>query len=152
ISIIPTAAAFDANHERAGRNGVHWFGSLGASNVVALPLVDRDSANQPAIAAALRSSRLIYLLGGFPHYLCQTLKDSASWQALVAAYHDGAVIAGSSAGAMVLCAYYYDPHGQQVVEGLGLLKDSCVLPHHNTFGSNWAVRLAALLPSTTLIG
>ena len=64
ISIIPTAAAPDHNHERAGRNGVRWFESLGARNVSALPLIDRASADSPAIAAALQESRLIYLLGG----------------------------------------------------------------------------------------
>src|SRR5215210_4629899 len=65
ISIIPAAAAPDHNHERAGRNGVRWFESLGAKNVTALPLIDRASADSPAIVAALRESWLIYLLGGF---------------------------------------------------------------------------------------
>src|SRR5215212_2512888 len=96
ISIIPTAAAPDHNHERAGRNGVRWFESLGARNVAALPLIDRASADSAAMVAALRESRLIYLLGGFPHYLGQTLLGSASWQAIVAAYQAGAVVAGSS--------------------------------------------------------
>ena len=32
-------------------------------------VIDRTSADSPAVAAALRDSRLIYLLGGFPHYL-----------------------------------------------------------------------------------
>src|SRR5215207_4912102 len=76
ISIIPTAAAPDHNHERAGRNGVRWFESLGARNVAALPLIDRASADDPAIIAALHKSQLIYLLGGFPHYLGQTLLGS----------------------------------------------------------------------------
>src|SRR5436190_5217725 len=109
ISIIPTAAAPDRNHERAGRNGVRWFESLDARNVAALPLIDRASADSPAVVAALRESRLIYLLGGFPHYLGQTLLGSASWQAIVAAYQAGALVAGSSAGAMVLCQHYYNP-------------------------------------------
>jgi cyanophycinase len=152
ISIIPTAAAPDNNHERAGRNGVRWFESLGARNVSALPLLDRASANSPAIVAALREARLIYLLGGFTHYLGQTLRESASWQAILAAYQRGAVVAGSSAGAMVLCQHYYNPESGQVVEGLGLLPATCVLPHHNTFGRRWAPQLAALLPASTLLG
>jgi len=152
ISIIPTAAAPDHNHDRAGRNGVLWFESLGARNVVALPLIDHTSADSPAIAAALRESRLIYLLGGFPHYLGQTLLGSASWQAIVAAHQAGAVVAGSSAGAMVLCQHYYNPEASQVVEGLGMLPNACVLPHHNTFGKGWAARLAVLLPESVLLG
>jgi cyanophycinase len=152
ISIIPAAAAPDHNHERAGRNGVRWFESLGARNVAALPLIDRASADSPAVVAALRESRLIYLLGGFPHYLGQTLLGSASWQAIVAAHQAGAVVAGSSAGAMVLCQHYYNPESSQVSEGLALLPKACVLPHHNTFGKGWAARLAAQLPDSVLLG
>jgi cyanophycinase len=152
ISIVPTAAAPDNNHERAGRNGVRWFESLGARNVTALPLTDRASAESLAVAAALRESRLIYLLGGFPHYLGQTLLGSASWQAIIAAHQAGAVVAGSSAGAMVLCQYYYNPESKHLAEGLGMLPNACILPHHNTFGKSWAAQLAALLPSSILIG
>jgi cyanophycinase len=152
VSIIPTAAAPDNNHARAGGNGVRWFRSLGARNVEALPLLDRASAEQPAIAAALREARLIYLLGGFTHYLGQTLADSASWRAILEAYAGRAVVAGSSAGAMVLCEHYYDPASGQVVAGLGLVPNACVLPHHNTFGKRWAARLAAELPNSVLLG
>src|SRR5258708_7609285 len=94
ISIIPTAAASDNNHLRAGNNGVRWFRSLGATHVESLPLIDKASANDPQIAAKVRESRLIYMLGGFTGYLGQTLKDSASWQSMLAAYESGAVIAG----------------------------------------------------------
>jgi cyanophycinase len=152
ISIIPTAAAPDNNHRRAGRNGVRWFESLGARDVAALPLTDRASAESPAVAAALRASRLIYLLGGFPHYLGQTLLGSASWQAVVAAHQAGAVVAGSSAGAMVLCQYYYSPESKQLAEGLGMLPNACVLPHHNAFGKGWAAQLATRLPGSILLG
>lgn len=152
ISIIPTAAAPDNNHQRAGRNGVNWFKSLGATHVEPLPLIDRAAANDPAIANTISRSRLIYMLGGFTGYLGETLKNSASWQAMLQAYSNGAVIAGSSAGAMVMCQYYFDPGKRQVVEGLGLLPNTCVLPHHNTFGKGWAQQLAALLPGVVLLG
>ena len=152
ISIIPTAAAPDNNDQRAGRNGVNWFKSLGATDVESLPLIDKASANDSAIADQISQSRLIYLLGGFTGYLAETLKDSASWQAMLNAYSNGAVIAGSSAGAMVLCQYYYDPGRSQIVEGLGLLPNTCVLPHHNTFGKGWASRLFNLLPDVLLLG
>ncbi len=152
ISIIPTAAAPDNNYQRAGRNGVNWFRSLGARQVESLPLIDKASANDAAIANQISRSRLIYLLGGFTGYLGETLKDSASWQAMLEAYINGAVIAGSSAGAMVLCGYYYDPGRSQIVEGLGLVPNTCVLPHHNTFGKNWARQMTANLPGAVLLG
>ena len=152
ISIIPTAAAPDNNHRRAGGNGVNWFKSLGATHIESLPLIDKASANDPSIASAIRRSRLIYMLGGFTGYLGETLKDSASWQAMLEAYANGAVIAGSSAGAMVMCQYYFDPGKRHVVEGLGLLQNTCVLPHHNTFGQSWAQQLTSELPGVVLLG
>jgi cyanophycinase len=53
---------------------------------------------------------------------------------------------------MVLCQYYFDPARQQVVEGLNLLPNTCVLPHHNTFGQGWAQRLTERLPGVVLLG
>jgi len=152
ITIIPTAAAPDNNHQRAGNNGVRWFHRLGASQVESLPLIDKASANDPHLAAKISQSRLIYMLGGFTGYLGETIKDSASWQAMLKAYMSEAVIAGSSAGAMVMCQYYYDPARGNVVEGLNLLPNTCVLPHHNTFGKAWASRLTNLLPEAILLG
>ena len=107
LSIIPAAAAPDNNHQRAGRNGLRWFQSLGATNVALLSLIDRESADAPKIVASLKQSKLIYLLGGFPHHLGQSLAGSLGWQSVLEAHRAGAVIAGSSAGAMVLCDYYY---------------------------------------------
>src|SRR5215208_2369764 len=151
VCIIPTAAAPDNNHRRAGNNGVRWFQSLGAKDVDALPLIDKTSANDDSIAKSLREAKLIYMLGGFTGYLGETLKGSAAWQAVREAYATGAVVAGSSAGAMVLCEFYYDPSRGQVIEGLNLVPNSIVLPHHDTFGQSWASRLLEI-SQVTLVG
>jgi len=152
LRIIPTAAAPDNNHRRAGKNGIRWFQSLGARDVISLSLIDKASANDKEIANSLRSAKLIYLLGGFTHYLGQTLRDSLAWSAAMEAHQNGAVIAGSSAGAMVMCEFYYDPGSGKVVEGLNLVPNSLVLPHHNTFGRNWAPKLTREIPHVTLLG
>ena len=152
IRILPTAAAPDNNHVRAGNNGIRWFQSLGAGNVESLPLVDKASANDARIADALRAAKLIYLLGGFTHHLGQTLMGSPAWQAALEAYQNGAVLAGSSAGAMVLCEHYYDPGRGAVEHGLNLVPNACVLPHHNTFGKIWENKLSTLLPGVILLG
>jgi len=152
IRIIPAAAAPDQNHRRAGKNGVDWFQQLGATDVSLLDLIDRQSADNPGIAAELASARLIFLLGGFPRYLAQTLHGSRCWQAILETYSKGAVIAGSSAGAMVLCEHYYDPATSRVHQGLKLVNGVCILPHHDTFGRDWAPSLRKILGSTTLVG
>jgi cyanophycinase len=142
LSIIPTAAAPDHNHTRAGQNGVRWFEKLGASSVTSLPLIDMESANRKDLAEDLGDSHLIYILGGFPGYLAQTLRDSLCWRAILEAHRKGAVISGSSAGAMVLCEYFYDPVTQALQKGLNLVAGSCVVPHYDTFGQGWMSRLA----------
>jgi cyanophycinase len=152
IAILPTAAAPDHNHERAGNNGVRWFRSIGATNIDLVPVTDKDSANDLGMARRIRSARFIYMLGGFPRHLGETLKDSLVWQAALEAHEDGAVIGGSSAGAMVMCEHYYDPYERKLLEGLKLLPNSCVLPHYNSMGKGWTGPLAALLPDATLIG
>jgi len=152
ICIIPTAAAPDNNQQRAGNNGIRWFQSLGAKDVRSVPLIDKPSANTAEIAKSLRDAKLIYLLGGFTHYLGQTLKDSLAWRAVMDAYQDGAVIAGSSAGAMVMCEFYFDPSAGKVVDGLNLISNSLVLPHHDTFGKSWAPKLTKQIPDVTLLG
>jgi cyanophycinase len=151
VRIIPTAAAPDHNDQRAGNNGIRWFQGLGAKDVGSVPLVDKASANDENIAKSLREAKLIYMLGGFTGYLGETLKGSAAWQTVLEAYATGAIIAGSSAGAMVMCEFYYDPSRGQVVEGLNLVPNSIVMPHYNTFGKSWASRLLEI-SGVTLIG
>jgi cyanophycinase len=152
IRIIPTAAAPDHNDRNAGNNGVRWFQSLGAKNVISVPLIDKASANDDEIVRSLQRAKLIYLLGGFPDYLGQTLKETRAWNAAIDAYQNGAVLAGSSAGAMVMCQYYYDPERGRVHEGLNLLPRALMLPHHNTFGKSWVPQLTNELPNVILIG
>ena len=52
-------------------------------------------------------------------------------------YEKGAVLAGSSAGAMVLCEWYFDPTVKEIKKGFGVLKDVILIPHHDTFGQSW---------------
>src|SRR5215213_9374458 len=131
IRIIPTAAAPDKNHERAGNNGIRWFQSLGAKDVLSVAILSKIRADDKNIAQTLQDAKIIYMLGGFTHYLGRTLKDSLAWEATMDAYRNGAVIAGSSAGAMVMCESYYDPGAGRIHEGLNTVPNSIVLPHHN---------------------
>jgi cyanophycinase len=152
VRILPTAAAPDSNHARAGANGTRWFRSLGATNVAVVNVIDRASANDSALARELRSAKLIYLLGGFPAYTAQTLANSLAWQAALDAYNEGAIIVGSSAGAMILCEHFYDPYEGKFLNGLNLLPNTCVIPHHKSAPHSWANKLLQQLPGVTLIG
>ena len=152
LRVIPAAAAPDNNHRRAGRNAERWFQQLGATDAATLPLIDRQSAEDAELVHSLRHAQMIYMLGGFPQHLARTLAGTSAWEAMQQAWQAGAVIGGSSAGAMVLCEFYYDPTEDRLLPGLGLLPAACVLPHHDTFGRNWAPRVRRLLPDVTMIG
>ncbi len=152
VRIIPAAAAPDDNDLRAGAKGVAWFGSLGAEDARSVPVIDRISADQPEAVRQLEAARFIFMLGGFTRYLAETLSSSRVWEAMRTAHRAGAVIGGSSAGAMVLCEHFFDQASGQVLPGLSLLAGCCVLPHHDTFGREWAAPLKQLLPGAKLIG
>jgi len=137
IVVIPTAAAPDNNSERAGNIALKWFRTLGARNILALPIIDKKSANDPKLSAELDRANLIYILGGFPGYLEHTLTETRCLDALLRAYEKGAVIAGSSAGAMILCEWYFDLTVKKIKKGFGVLKDIILIPHHDTFGQSW---------------
>jgi len=152
VRILPTAAAADNNHVRAGNNGKRWFSSLGATDVEVTYVIDTVSANDQSIANELSSAKLFYLLGGFPAHIARTLADSKAWHAMLETYRNGAVIAGSSAGAMVLCEHYYDPYEGKLLGGLNLIPNTCVIPHHGAGTHRWANELFRQLPGVTLVG
>ena len=104
------------------------------------------------IADQLQQSKLIYMLGGFPRYLADVLQASRAWRGIQDALDNGAVLSGSSAGAMVLCEFLYDPAGRAIGKGLGMVARACVVAHFNSFGRQWIDALQKQLPHVTLIG
>jgi cyanophycinase len=86
----------------------------------------------------------VYLSGGSPLHLRSVLKDSPVWTALVDAWRHGAVVAGSSAGAMVLGDPMVDPRGGALTLGLGLVGQLAVLPHYDTWSEEKAHRTVQL--------
>lgn len=129
---IPTAAS----HEGADRLA-YWV-DLGRAQadrlgVEAVPLVvtDREQADDPDIAAQVAGAGLIYLSGGNPGLLADTLRDTALWRAIVEAWRQGSALAGCSAGAMVMADWVPElrrPRGDGH-PGLGLLPNLQVIPH-----------------------
>jgi cyanophycinase len=159
VVVLPTAAAYE-HPDRAVAWATQYFAGLGA-RVHGLMVLTRPDANDPANAAVVRAARFVYLGGGSPLHLRSVLKDSAVWQALVGAWNDGAVLAGSSAGAMVLGDPMIDPRGGALTVGLGLIEQLAVLPHADTWSAEKAhrtfslaeggLRIAAIDEQTALI-
>jgi cyanophycinase len=150
VAILPTAAT-NENPEVVGENGIRHFARLGAAPAKLL-VVDDDSANEAALAEALEAHDVVYFTGGDPAYLLDTLQGSLAWQAVLAVHRRGGLVAGSSAGAMLLGAQLWRFDGW--VPGLGLAPSLAVLPHHATLSRRWSVAhmLATLPAEVTLVG
>lgn len=126
VVVLPTASAYQ-HPERVVLRAAEWLGGLGGE-VEGLMVVDRTSANDPGMAAVVRSARFVYLAGGSPLHLMSVLKGSATFEALREAWSGGTVVAGSGAGAMVLTDPMVDPRGGALTVGLGLVEQLAVVP------------------------
>jgi cyanophycinase len=150
IAILPTAAT-NENPYVAGENGARHFRRLGA-RADKLMIVDEDSANDASLFGLLEDYAGIYFTSGDPIYLRDILMGSQTWEAVRAVEARGGLIAGSSAGAMMLGGRLWRFDGW--TEGLGLAPGLAILPHHATLAARWdAPAMAAALPAgVTLVG
>ena len=133
---IATAAVPDgpATLERWHQLGVAQAERIGVTPVT-VPVATRDDANDPDIVRLLDDAGLIYLSGGNPNFLAQTLRDTALWRAIEHQWRGGAALAGCSAGAMVMAAWVPTiRHPREGgTPGLGLLSHLRVIPHFDAF-------------------
>jgi cyanophycinase-like exopeptidase len=156
---IPTAAA------RESENRINYWRSLGEVAAKSLgvtqsflPIFTRDDANNLQLLKDVDDAALIYLSGGDPHYLAETLRDTLLWDLILKNWQSGGSLAGCSAGAMALSGYV--PHFRlsraKPTQGFGLLKEVRVIPHFDKF-FKWipdsaAKHLLDLPGDSTLIG
>jgi cyanophycinase len=110
--------------------------ALGVEAVI-VPVTNVDDANRPEFVEMIRGAGLIYLSGGDPGFLANTLRDSAIWDAIVNEWKTGAALAGCSAGAMAMTSWIpsirHPKEGGTV--GLGLLPQLRVIPHFDRFAA-----------------
>lgn len=176
VVFLPTCAAQDGQErvEYWCEQARQRLGALEAA-VEALAVVDRQSAEDPENAEKIAAADLVYLGGGMPHTGMQILGGTACLQALLLAGEGGALIAGASAGAMMLCAHSWmispeldqaveqivmrgldpeqvEPPAVSFLDGLGLVPDSLCWPHLNMFYSQRWLRGGLLPPRTTMLG
>ncbi|MBW3574767.1 MAG: Type 1 glutamine amidotransferase-like domain-containing protein [Actinobacteria bacterium] len=158
VLVLPTAAAYE-HPERAVTTASEWFAGFGG-RVRGLDVLQRRDALDADKASTVRAARFVYLSGGSPLHLRSVLKETPVWDALVAAWDDGAVVAGSSAGAMVLCDPMVDPRGGAFTVGLGMVVNVAVLAHaepevttlhHRTFELASAGLAVAAVPVRTAL-
>ena len=133
---IPTAAG------RESRDRILYWQELGRAQAESLgveplflPIFDRDAAQNPDYVAQIEDAALIYMSGGDPHYLANTLRGTPVLDAIIETWNSGASLAGCSAGAMVMSSKIpnFRISRSEPTEGFNLLPNVRVIPHFNKF-------------------
>ena len=114
-------------------------------------MLGRRDAGDEANAAAVRAAGIVYLAGTSPMHMRSVLKGTPVWEAVVAAWQGGAALAGTDAGAMVLCDPMVDPRGGAFTVGLGLLSGVTVIPGFDTWSEDAVHRTRDLAPAGVVI-
>lgn len=143
VAMLPTAAA-GQGPSTAASNGVSYFERLGADAWPLMVLSSAD-ADDPSNVSRLDDADIVYLTGGDPSHLLDVLTGSALLDGLKRTLRRGAVVAGSSAGAMVMGSWMGIRDWRPA---LGVVPNIAVLPHHERSDpDSTAARLAEALPS-----
>lgn len=154
--VVPTAAARQGPEQAVG-HATRWFEQFRLP-LRELGVLKRSDANSRELAEMARGGGLFYLVGGDPGLVAQVLAGSRVWAAMFEAWLDGAALAGSSAGAMALCAHtliratWPDRTQRRPHDALGVVPRTAVLPHYDTFGHKWIESARRELPGVTLLG
>ncbi len=154
VVCLPTAAGTEGA-ERIGywsRLGVEHFTRLGA-RVEAVEVIDRAGANDPAMCSAIERANFVYLSGGKPNYLHDTLAGSLAWGAILGVLARGGLLAGCSAGAMILGEKFYGFRSPGLKDGFNFLPGATVVPHFDEISDAFLSPIRALAGKTlTLLG
>jgi cyanophycinase len=134
VAILPTAAA-NENPGKAARNGARYFTELGARAQYVM-IVDKATANDSAFAGPMSDLNLIYLTGGSPPHLLESLRGSMAMEVIQGVVARGGMLVGSSAGAMAMGARCWG-FEDGWLEGWGLAPGVAVIPHHASLAARW---------------
>lgn len=149
VVCLPTAAGTEGQ-ERIhywSDLGVNYFNRLGAS-AQSVPVVTRQDAQNMDMAEQVRRAELVYLSGGHPDYLLKVLDNSRVWLAIQDVMKRGGILAGCSAGAMVMGARI--PGFPRSKPAFNLLpKAALIVPHFDEV-PKWLVPIARLLTDSSL--
>ena len=134
VLVLPTAAAYEYP-DRAVETAAHYFGALGIK-IRPVMVLSHSEAMYDEYAKIVSEAKFIYIGGGSPLHLRSVLKDTPTWSAIVSAWQRGAVVAGSSAGGMVLSDPMVDPRGGAFTLGLGLIRNIALIPHYEEWSTD----------------
>ncbi len=139
VACLPTAAGTEGPERVTYWSdlGESYFRSLGVK-AASVPVINRQDAQNAGLAEQVSAANFIYLSGGKPEYLLATLKDSLVWQAIQGILARGGVLAGCSAGAMILGDKI--PGFPSWRHAFNLLEGAVIIPHFDEMPA-WLVGL-----------
>jgi cyanophycinase len=158
VAVLPTAAAPDGAGvpERWATLGTDYFRGLGARPTAVMAL-ERDDCFREDLVREVRDADLIYFSGGKPGHLLRTLSDTPLWSAVLGVLKRGGLLAGCSAGAMVLGGWIpgrFDVRRRSLwTPAMGLVHETVVLPHFDEM-PGWVEPVVRRLmpPGAALLG
>jgi len=133
---IPTAAG----QESADR--IAFWRELGRAQgerlgveVEFLEILNRQDAQDKELATLIADSALIYLSGGDPHHLADSLAGTPVFDAIYQGWASGSSLAGCSAGAMALSTHIpnFRFSKKSPTPGFNFLPKVRVIPHFDRF-------------------
>lgn len=131
---LPTAAGLE------GEVRIGYWRDLAAAHfrhigveVMTLDVLDRSGAERRDHTEAIGGAGMIFLSGGDPHHLTDSLRATPVWEAIVSEWRAGAALVGCSAGAMAI-AHVIPAFRKAGGDALGLLEGVSVIPHYDRFG------------------
>ena len=159
VAIVPTASWPDGEEtfQTWIAQGRAHFGDLGAE-VEAVEIRGPEDAADPAWVQAIGEADLVYLSGGKPGHLLASLRGTPSGAAVAAVHARGGVLAGCSAGAMVLAGRQPRTGRRRFArlpvgwaDGLGIVAGTAVLPHYDAFPEVLLAALVLAAPGDTVV-
>jgi cyanophycinase len=102
IAVISTASSFGLE---AGERYKNVFGELGCRQVIPLHAVTRAQSNDETVARAVRGATGIFMTGGNQLRLSSTIGGTKLAEAILERFREGAVVAGTSAGASAMSTH-----------------------------------------------
>ena len=133
---IPTAAG------RESRDRIRYWQELGQAQAEAMnvpvrfiPIFDREDAHNHDFVSQIKDAALIYMSGGDPHHLANSLRDTPTGDAIIENWRSGGSLAGCSAGAMVMSSHVpnFRLSRSEPTPGFGIVPSIRVIPHFNKF-------------------
>ncbi|HEY6959817.1 MAG TPA: Type 1 glutamine amidotransferase-like domain-containing protein [Candidatus Limnocylindria bacterium] len=161
VAIVPTAAGLEETPKMWAQMGSDHFRALGAEPVPVM-VTTRADAEDARFCDLIAGAGWIYFSGGNPGYLVETVTGTPFWTAVHARFRAGAILAGSSAGAMMLGATTFVPRKRgpdgiptevTTRAAMGILPGVIVAPHFDILPAALRTVWSRVVPAETrLIG